>query len=203
MLSRRRSLPIQGSVSLTVSPRVRVIALAGLLAALALAIGLYVLGRTSQPSSSATPKPVTPLRAAVQAAVVPSIPHLPARPVGKPAVRPARPAPRPAVAANGLPPAIASALAEHEVVVVALYAPRAAVDAIALSEAGAGASLAGAGFVALNVTQDAKAGPLTSKLGVLTDPAVLVFKRPAELFLRIDGFADRETVAQAAANAAS
>ena len=44
---------------------------------------------------------------------------------------------------------------------------------------------------------------LNSKYGVLQDPAVLVLRPPGSLVVRIDGFADRETVAQAALNAAS
>ena len=36
---------------------------------------------------------------------------------------------------------------------------------------------------------------------VLDGPAVLVFQRPRTLFVRLNGFADRDTVAQAAANA--
>ena len=38
---------------------------------------------------------------------------------------------------------------------------------------------------------------------VLDGPAVLVFQRPRTLFVRFNGFADRDTVAQAVANAAS
>jgi hypothetical protein len=38
---------------------------------------------------------------------------------------------------------------------------------------------------------------------VIQDPAVLVLRPPGDLVVRIDGFADRDTVAQAAANAAS
>jgi len=36
---------------------------------------------------------------------------------------------------------------------------------------------------------------------VLEDPAVLVFRRPDQLVVRLSGFADMETVAQAARNA--
>jgi hypothetical protein len=38
---------------------------------------------------------------------------------------------------------------------------------------------------------------------VLDGPAVLVFERPGSLFVRFNGFADRDTVAQAAENAAT
>lgn len=115
-------------------------------------------------------------------------------PVAKPAtpVEPVEP---------GLPSVLKAALADHRVVVVGLYDPAAAVDAIALAEARAGASAAGAGFLALNVFRETQSRPLIELLGALENPSVLVYRRPDALFARIGGFADRETVAQAAANA--
>jgi hypothetical protein len=83
-----------------------------------------------------------------------------------------------------------------------IYNPRSEVDAIAFAEARAGAQLAGVPFVPLSVLSQPDVGKLTEQLGLLPDPAVLVFKRPAMLVARIDGFADKETVAQAAQNAA-
>ena len=76
------------------------------------------------------------------------------------------------------------------------------VDRISLAEASAGAAASDVGFVPLNVLVQAQAGPLTRTLGVLPDPAVLVYRRPGDIVARFDGFADRDTVAQAAANAA-
>ena len=61
-------------------------------------------------------------------------------------------------------------------------------------------SAAGVGFVALNVLTESQARPLTKQLGVLEDPAVLVFRRPNVLVVRFSGFADMQTVAQAARN---
>jgi hypothetical protein len=112
---------------------------------------------------------------------------------------------------NGMPAALARALASHAVVVVSLYAPRSSVDAMATDEAKHGAALAGAGFVAFSVADEKVVSPLTSLLTgaqtaadrVLDGPAVLVFQRPRTLFVRFNGFADRDTVAQAVANAAS
>src|ERR671923_284567 len=85
--------------------------------------------------------------------------------------------------------------------VAVLYDPDAAVDTMALAEAKAGAQAAGAGFVALNVLAESQSRPLLELLGTLENPSVLVYRRPDTLFARIGGFADRETVAQAAANA--
>jgi len=39
--------------------------------------------------------------------------------------------------------------------------------------------------------------------GLLPDPGVLVYRAPGEIALRLDGFADRASVAQAATNAAA
>jgi hypothetical protein len=132
-------------------------------------------------------------------------------PAKKPVVKRAKPAPvrpvsKPAPATDarddgGLPSVLSAALADHRVVVVSLYDPDAAIDAIALAEARAGAHATGAGFVALNVSAEAQSRPLLELLGALENPGVLVYRRPDTLFARITGFADRETVAQAAANA--
>jgi hypothetical protein len=105
------------------------------------------------------------------------------------------------VAANGLPISIANALKSNAVVVVSLVVPGASVDELARAEAQAGARAAAAGFVTINVLDDKQGSPLAAKLGVLEAPAVLVYKRPDSLFVQLEGFADRETVAQAAANA--
>jgi hypothetical protein len=44
---------------------------------------------------------------------------------------------------------------------------------------------------------------LNASYGAVQDPAVLVLRPPNKLVVRIDGFADRDTVAQAAVNAAN
>ena len=120
------------------------------------------------------------------------------------AVRPLTRSPRRTAStapSDGLPTAIQQALAANRVVVIALYDPRAKVDDTALKEAQAGAQLAGTNFVPVDVTKDDVA-PLNLRYGAIQDPAVLVLRPPGDLVVRIDGFADRDTVAQAAANAA-
>lgn len=118
------------------------------------------------------------------------------------ATRPSKP--RRTVAPNGLPRTIADALRAHPAVVVALYTPQGKIDPMGLAEAKQGAALARVGFVGVNVFNTRTAGPLMTKLGVvLRAPAVLIFRRSGDLSMRIDGFADRETVAQAALNAAA
>lgn len=105
------------------------------------------------------------------------------------------------VDANGLPLVLSRALGKNPVTVVALYDPNAAIDAMALAEARAGAAEVKAGFLAISIRNERQVRPLAQLLGVLGNPSVLVYERPSTLFVRIDGFSDRETVAQAAANA--
>jgi hypothetical protein len=167
------------------------------LAVLALGAGFFLMTRGQESSTAAPTLSAQELRQRAAAkgntkAVRPRA----ARPK-KAAAR--KPAPPPA--ANGLPGPVASALQRKGVVVVSLYAPNLPLDDMAVREARAGASAAGAGFVALNVLNEAQARPLTELLGVLEDPSVLVFRRPGEMFLRLSGFADQQTVAQAARNA--
>ena len=119
-------------------------------------------------------------------------------PLAKPT--PAQPT-APAVDANGLPRVLSTALADNRVVVVGLHDPDSALDRMALAEARAGALAAGAGFVAINVFAEAQSRPLLELLGALENPGILVYRRPDVLFARMSGFADSETVAQAAANA--
>jgi hypothetical protein len=190
------------------SPRVRILAAAFGLAVLALAGGFLLLGQ--QGSSSAAVKQIKPLHPVKKkpAAVAPKKKELAAKVAVKPAAKPKRK--RPAVI-DGMPAGLALALRSQKVVVVSLYTPGAGVDAMATAEARSGAALAGAGFVALSVADEKVVSPLALLLAaaptpadrVLDGPAVLVFQRPHTLFVRLNGFADRDTVAQAAANAAT
>lgn len=105
-----------------------------------------------------------------------------------------------------LPQALQWQLAHHKIVVVSLYNPGSDVDAISVAEAHAGAVEAGAGFLLVSVLDNKVAGILTALLpngGLLPDPGVLVYRAPGEVALRLDGFADRASVAQAATNAAA
>jgi hypothetical protein len=103
-----------------------------------------------------------------------------------------------------LPPVLQWQLAQHKVVVVSIYNPNANVDAIAVAEAHQGAADAGAGFLLVSVLDDKVAGILTGLLpggGLLPAPGILVYRAPGNIATRIDGFADRVSVAQAAQNA--
>jgi hypothetical protein len=201
-------------VGVTVSYPVRIAAICGLVGALAIGGGLMVLGRNG---SSSTRRPIVikhhPFgpgvakheRAAAKGRSVTG--HATKHSVTKaPTVRVRHPVAQPAVdqaaLAAGLPLSLARALARHSVVVIEIYDPQSEVDAIAYAEAQAGAQDAGVGFLPLSVL-GGDVSKLTQKFGeVLPDPGVLVYTRPATLALRINGFVDRDTVAQAAANAA-
>lgn len=191
------------------SPRLRILG-AVAVALLALAGGYLLLGGSTGSSTAAvkTIKPLHPVKKHVAAAK-----KQPA-PAAKKVVAAVKAKPKrkraPAVI-DGMPGTLALALRSHRVVVVSLYTPGASVDAMATEEARHGAALAGAGFVSFNVADDKVVAPLSSLLTgaptpadrVLDGPAVLVFERPSSLFVRFNGFADRDTVAQAAANAAT
>jgi hypothetical protein len=180
-----------------------------LLAVVGAGLSLFMLSRGAETSTASTDSalaplprlhtPKTPTKTPTKAAR-PTKPAQPAKP--KPA-RPAKPA-RPKVKLNaGLPPALARALTARPVAVVAFVTPDARLDEMAAKEAAAGARAAGAAFVTVDVSKEAAARPFALKLGVLEAPTVLVFKRPGNLFVRLDGFADLDVVAQAAENAQS
>ena len=180
-------------MTLTISPQMRIVVALGGLAALGLAAFMLGIGRPSGPSlaSVAAIKPLHPVRKPAARTPTP-----------KKAV-PKKPAPKPVALLSGLTPEVAAALRQHDVVVVSLFDPQARVDQISLAEASAGARAAHAGFVPLDVLRQGQAGALVRQLGVLPDPAVLVYRRPGDIVARFDGFADRDTVAQAVANAAA
>lgn len=187
----------------------RIVALVGLVAALVLGAGSFVLGRADatvgEPTAApALPSALTPAeKAPAKAKPVSAKPvQEQPQPAASPQKKKVKAKPRP-VDANGLPMPIATALRDHRSVVVALYLPGAATDELALAEARAGAKDAGAGFVALDALGK-QAGPLSEKLeGIADAPALLVFRRPGDIVFRVDGFADRNTVAQAASSPSS
>ena len=198
---------------MSLNPRVRILAAAGFAALLALAGGFLLLGRGQSSSSAAVPviKPLHPVKKHVAATAAPKA-KVPAKTVKKIAVKAAvKPKAHVPAVINGMPSALALALRSHRVVVVSLYTPDSSVDSMATDEARHGALAAQVGFVAFNVADEKVVSPLSSLLTgaptpadrVLDGPAVLVFVRPNSLFVRFNGFIDRDTVAQAAENAAT
>lgn len=168
-----------------ISPPVRIFAILIVLVGVAGMLAMRTMG-SSVDESAPIPLPVQkPAKAAASA----------------PKLSKPKPVVNPVVPPTGFPVAVDKALRKHAVVVVSLVVPGARVDELAAAEAEAGAKLGGAGFLALNVLNEGVARALLSKLDVLGDPSVLVLKRSGEVALELAGFVDRETVAQAAANA--
>ena len=92
-------------------------------------------------------------------------------------------------------------LLENPVLVVVLYSPEATVDRLAIREARAGADAVDAGFLAVDVSSNRALKAIGAEHGIREAPSVLVYARWLGVVTTISGFADRETVAQAAENA--
>jgi hypothetical protein len=92
-------------------------------------------------------------------------------------------------------------LETHKVVVLVVYSPEGAVDSLVTSEARLGASDVNAGFVAVNAQKEKLIGDLALEYDLRETPAVLIFRRGPELKTKLVGYADRQTVAQAAQDA--
>jgi hypothetical protein len=188
----------------------RIVAAAAAVALLALVGGFLLLGGSTG-SSSAAVKTIKPLHPVKKHASASPMKKAPATAKNVATAVKAKPKRKTPAVIDGMPRSLALSLRSHSVVVVSLYTPGASVDSMATAEARHGAALAGAGFVSFNVADEKVVSPLSSLLTgaptpadrVLDGPAVLVFAQPRNLFVRFNGFADRDTVAQAAANAAT
>ncbi len=211
-------MPIEPGME-KISQPVRILAIVIVLVGAAGMLAMRMLGPSAVPEASTaavvphtavTPKPkatpkvkATPKAKAKpdKAVAAPAKPKAKAKTKPKPAPAvPALNAPLPDIAPTGFPLAVDAALRRHAVLVVSLVVPGARVDALSAAEAQAGAKLSGAGYLALNVLNEDVARKLLSKLDV-KEPRVLVLNRSGEVTLALAGFADREMVAQAAANA--
>ena len=188
-------------MELSISPQMRVVALVGLLAAVALAGGMLFLTR-SQAASPSSDLSASELSQAL-------------RPVTKPKAAPAAPPtrtpaaakptplakPRPLVTKHGVPTAIVAALRRSPAAVVALTARGSRIDEMTLAEAKAGARAAGVPYVEIDVLNAQLGRAIARTFGVVEPPATLIYQRPTALFLKLDGYADSATIAQAAENA--
>ncbi len=162
---------------MTLSTPVKVVALAGLCCALALA-GLLLL--VAARHRSATPS--------VAAVDLPAPAH--------------RVAPKPQLhLVAGLPAPLHRALERSRTVVAVVYAPHLARDVSVLAAGLQGAQDAHVGFAPLDVSRRAVALSLATWRPQAADPAVLVVRRPGVVVTELDGWSDRAMVAQAAADA--
>jgi hypothetical protein len=193
-------------VDLTVSRPIKILALVAVVAAVA---GVAMLMLKPKPTATA---PVVITKAPAYAATTAATPHRTAATAAQAKVAaPTHRAPvhkvvhaakLPIVGKNGLPTTIDQALESHRIVVVALFDAQSATDAISFNEAKVGAADAGVGFVGINLLDSPLAAALTSALpggGLLPAPGVLIYRRPGILVQRLDGFTDKDVVAQAAA----
>jgi hypothetical protein len=213
-------------VSFSLSPQLRLIALFGVLAVMIALGGMFFVVRGTllsgdieqvppvvhlpkpakatpvepKPKLEAAPKVVTPKVTAPKV----TAPKVTAPKVTTPKVTAPKPSTTietPGVAPNGLPTVIAQALRKQPVLVVALVVPGGELDEMTVAEAKAGAKAAGAGFLTVNILKNSVGRPLAQKLGVIQTPSLIVYRRPATVFVRFQGFTDRDTVIQAAASA--
>ena len=166
---------------------VRLVALVGLVAVLG--AGALVMRGLGSSEPEAAPLPERTLAAS--------------RPTPTAKVSRAQKARRSALAASGFPRSVVAALMRRPVAVVSVVAPGAPLDELAVREARAGAALAGAAFVTLNAYRSADVAALVEKVGLRRNPAVIVMRPPGAVAARLAGFADRDSVAQAATDARS
>jgi len=181
------------------SPQVRIFALVAALALVGGLLFVYTSGRGSVAEGELAAPPASP--AVAKPAKAPAV-HKTTAVKPKAPVKAAPKKVVPKIPPTGFPLAVDRALARHKVVVVSLVVPGSHVDELAAGEAKARAKLGGAGYLALNVLNERVAHAVLAKLDGLKEPSLLVLKRSGEVALALEGFVDRETVAQAAANAA-
>jgi hypothetical protein len=197
-------------VDLTVSRPVKILALILVIAGVGGVASLSMMGKSS-PSSSGTQLSVAQIRARAHGSVVNQKATTPAKATHasptthatrKQSASKPKPKAAPALPDNGLPMLLNEALRAHRIVVVSVFDPQSHTDAISYAEARAGAGdISAAGFLGVSVLDDSVAGPLTAALpggGLLPVPGVLIYRRPGTLIQRVDGFADRDSIAQLA-----
>ena len=209
-------------MDLTVSRPIKILVLVLVIAGIGGIASMSVLGKSSPAAGSSAPLSVAQVRArahhaaptaktpATKTAATANTPAATtpaaAAPVPKPAAskppaKPSAPKPKPTVAANGLPTILMEALHQHRVVVVSLFDPHSQTDSISYAEARAGAAAANVGFLGVSVLDDTVSAPLTAALpggGLLPTPGLLFYRGSGTLVQRVDGFADRDAVAQLA-----
>jgi hypothetical protein len=175
----------------TVSTPVRIVALAGLLVALAGGGALVALRMRHHPSSPAAVPPVTHSAATA-----------PTTTPGSPAVtHPAAPA-RPALQLDpSLPPPVRDALEHSRRAVVLVYSASSATDRTLRVAVAAGAQAAGVPFVPLDVDHNSVAAAVFGWTSAAADPETFVVRRPGTIAFKVLGMTDATPIAQAVASA--
>ena len=187
--------------ALTASPHLRGILIAGALAATALVLAFvtFAMNGSAAHAGQSVVLPHHSLAARHAATKKAAAAKARAKTVARPNVHYA------AAIQAGLPPAIAHALASSKTVVVQLTSSSDSIAQLAAQEAKAGAKLAGVGYLTVSVDTSSKTmQTLTRAIGsIQAAPETLVYTRPGTLFVTLNGYNDKTTVQQAAANAAS
>jgi hypothetical protein len=92
-----------------------------------------------------------------------------------------------------------AALEKNRIVVVLVYSPDSQVDALATTEARTGATDANAGFLGIDASKERAVSDLATAYDIRETPTLLIAKRVdgiATLANKVNGWADRQTVAQ-------
>jgi hypothetical protein len=172
-------------MSLELSTPVKIIALVALFVVAGAAAMLLLLRghSTSQPQTVAT----TPTHVRAPVHTHPGTTHH----VTPPAAR----------FVPGLPTPLVGPLSHSKVVVAVVWAKGDPVAADVLAQAKAGARLARAHLVILNVAGDTVARQTATWMNSnIVEPAVLVVQRPGNIAVELDGYTDKMAVAQAVVN---
>ncbi len=130
-------------------------------------------------------------------------PTSPTTPHSRPHSRPATPSHPKVVLLPGLPPKVANKLRHSKVIVVSLYQGSTKSDRAAVTAGRQGADQVRAGFLPVNVLNEASARAIQTFVGTQTTPTVVVVRRPGRIVSTLEGAAgsDAQLVAQAAHNA--
>jgi hypothetical protein len=181
-------------VTTTLSPPIRILAIVGVLAVVAVGVLFFAHNRSSSDGSSASAPPVS--QSTSKPATSPATGSPATTPAAKPAAKPR------VVLLPNLPAPIARQLHFSKVVVAVIYSGNVESDRVALVQARAAAKTAHAGFAAVNVVNEKLARSAGAFAGTTTaPPTLLIVKRPGKIVNRFSGSADGVIVAQAAMNA--
>jgi hypothetical protein len=177
----------------TVSQPIKIVALVGLLVALA-GGGLLTL-RMRHQSSATPPHVIRPSHPAVTSqATTPAAPSPPVK-AARPAATP-EPA-RPVLQLDpSLPPPVRDALEHSRGAVVFVYSASTPTDRALRSEVAAGAQEAGVPFVPLDVDRNSVAAAVFGWTAAPADPETLVVRRPGQIAFTLVGMTDATAVAE-------
>ena len=102
---------------------------------------------------------------------------------------------------KGLPRPVWNGLQKERVLVVQIYSGTSGADRAMVATARRGAKATGAGFASMNVLDELRAREVSSFVGAVDTPTVLIVKRPGKIVTLIEGPVDAAIVEQAAHNA--